>query len=101
MMAEDVVINQDELDIAIESANTLKDTVDNTYEQGQDLLSLVQGSQWKGKSRDSFLAYLELLLQYHAELKDAAQLQKKALENIQGYQNDFSNDSLVREVKSL
>ncbi|AIF66172.1 WXG100 family type VII secretion target [Terribacillus saccharophilus] len=100
-MAKDVIIDQAELDTAKSSASKLKESLDNTYSQGEALLSLVQGSKWEGKSRDSFLAYLELLLQYHADLKDAASLQKKALDNIADYQADFQNDNLVKEVKSL
>lgn len=100
-MAKDVMINQAELETAKSSAAELKESLDNTYAQGEALLSLVQGSSWEGKSRDSFLAYLELLLQYHADLKDAASLQKKALDNIENYQSDFQSHNAVREVKSL
>ncbi|MFP7168913.1 hypothetical protein [Terribacillus halophilus] len=100
-MAEDVVIDQEGWSSAKDAAAKLKESLDNTYAQSEELLALVQGSNWKGKSRDSFLAYLELLIQYHADLKDAANLQKKALDNLEDYKADFSNHKSVREVKSL
>jgi uncharacterized protein YukE len=100
-MAEDVVIDQEELNSAKEAAAKLKESLNNTYTQSESLLAQVQGSNWKGKSRDSFLAYLELLIQYHGDLKDAANLQKTALDNLEDYKADFSSHSTVREVKNL
>lgn len=61
-MAEDVVIDQEGWSSAKDAAAKLKESLDNTYAKSEELLALVQGSNWKGKSRDSFLAYLELLI---------------------------------------
>jgi uncharacterized protein YoxC len=100
-MAEDVQIKSSELEQVQRAAKRLQASLDKSYEQCEALLKAANVDGWEGKSRDSFLTYLELIAQYHADLKVAAELQGKALDNLRGYKYDFLNSALVREVRDV
>ncbi|QTN00541.1 hypothetical protein ERJ70_15300 [Sediminibacillus dalangtanensis] len=97
----EVRIDGNRLNEARAAARTLESTIDSTYEQCEQLISFVHSAKWSGKSRDSFLSYLEIISQYHKDLKSAAALQTKALNNLHRYIDDFRNDSSVKEVRNL
>ncbi|SDC36219.1 Proteins of 100 residues with WXG [Terribacillus halophilus] len=100
-MAEDVQIKSSELQQAQKAAKKLAASLEKSYEQCEALLKAADVDGWEGKSHDSFLTYLELIKQYHADLKEAADLQQKALENLRDYKYDFLNSSLVKEVRHV
>ncbi|MEN2768987.1 WXG100 family type VII secretion target [Ornithinibacillus xuwenensis] len=97
----DVRIDEGRLNEAKNAAKTLESSLKSTYSQCEDLISFVQSAKWEGKSRDAFITYLEIIYQYHKDLKKAASLQTKALNNLDGYIDDFSKDNSVREVRNL
>ncbi|MFU0791782.1 MAG: WXG100 family type VII secretion target [Virgibacillus proomii] len=97
----DVKIDVDRLNEARVAARSMENAIRASYDQCEELLSYVQSAKWSGKSRDSFLSYLEIIAQYHKDLKEAAVLQTKALRNLSDYINDFSKDSAVKEVRNL
>lgn len=96
-----VRIYEDKVNHAKEAAKALEQSVDKTYEHCEQLISYVQSAGWSGKSRDSFLTYLEIIQQYHQDMKSAVEKQTKALNNLDGYLDDFLQDSSVREVRNL
>ncbi|GAF65117.1 hypothetical protein BTS2_2015 [Bacillus sp. TS-2] len=100
-MSKDVIIHDHRVQEAKAAATKLKSSIDTTYNQSKTLLYYVQSSSWKGSARDSFVTYLEIIIQYHQDLKETAALQTKALNNIEKHKNDFQNDATVREVKNL
>ncbi|MFP7493407.1 WXG100 family type VII secretion target [Terribacillus saccharophilus] len=100
-MAENVQIDGTELDRAQKAARKLRDSIEKAYGQCEALQQSATVDGWEGKTNASFITYLELIKQYHADLKDAADLQCQALENLTGYRYDFMNDALVKEVRHL
>lgn len=96
-----VKIDGDKLNEAKIAAKALEASIESTYEQCDQLLAYVQSAKWKGKARDSFISYIDIIIQYHKDLKAAAKLQTKALNNLDGYIDDFSKDSSVKEVRNL
>lgn len=96
-----VRIHEDKVNQAKAAAKALEQSVDKTYEHCEQLISYVQSAEWSGKSRDSFLTYMEIIQQYHQDMKSAVEKQTKALNNLDGYVDDFLQDSSVREVRNL
>jgi uncharacterized protein YukE len=97
----EVRINDYRLGEAKSAAQALENSINTTYQQCEELISYTQAATWDGQARDAFLTYLEIIYQYHNDLKEAAALQTKALNNLEGYFNDFQSDSAVREVRNL
>ncbi|CDQ40392.1 MULTISPECIES: WXG100 family type VII secretion target [Virgibacillus] len=97
----DVRVDGNKLNEAKTAAKALEDSINSTYEQCEELLSFAQSAKWSGKSRDSFISYLDIIHQYHHDLKSAVALQTKALNNLEGYMDDFNKDSSVKEVRHL
>ncbi len=97
----EVKINSDRLSEAKKAAASLESSIKGSYKQCEELISYTHAATWSGKARDSFLTYLEIIFQYHKDLKEAAALQTKALNNLEGYFNDFNNDGSVRKVRNL
>ncbi|GAE29510.1 hypothetical protein [Halalkalibacter hemicellulosilyticus] len=100
-MSKDTIIHDRRLQTAQAEARKLERSIDRAYSKCETLHSFVQSANWKGSARDSFLSYLDIIKQYHAELKEAAPLQTQALENIDSYKNNFRHHALVRKVKRL
>ena len=96
-----VIIHEDKLNEAKVAAKELEQSVDQTYETCKQLLSYVNKAEWSGNARDSFLTYLEIIEKYHQEMKNAVKKQTKALNNLDGYMEDFLKDGSVKEVKNL
>ncbi len=83
------------------AANALEQSVKSTYESCEQLISYIQSAKWSGKARDTFLTYLEIIRQYHKDMESALGKQTEALNNLEGYFNDFLQDSSVRDVRNL
>ncbi|MEH7272502.1 WXG100 family type VII secretion target [Neobacillus vireti] len=83
------------------AAQALEKSITSTYDQCQQLISTVQSAKWSGKSRDAFLTYLEIIQKYHQDMKSAVAKQTKALNNLEGYLDDFLQDRSVKEVRNL
>jgi hypothetical protein len=96
-----VRIHGDKLNEAKAAAKALEQSIDKTYDKCDQLISYVNSAKWSGKSRDSFLSYLEIIQKYHHDMKSAVAKQTKALNNLDGYLDDFLQDGSVREVKNL
>jgi uncharacterized protein YukE len=96
-----VKIDGDKVNEAKAAAKTLEQSIQHTYETCEQLISYLHSAEWSGKSRDSFLSYLEIIQKYHHDMRSALEKQTKALNNLDGYMDDFLQDSSVREVRNL
>jgi hypothetical protein len=96
-----VRIDGDKVNEAKAAAKALEQSIEQTYESCEQLISYLHSAKWSGKSRDSFLSYLEIIQKYHYDMKSAVAKQTKALNNLDGYVDDFLQDGSVREVKNL
>ncbi|WHY67414.1 WXG100 family type VII secretion target [Neobacillus sp. SuZ13] len=96
-----VRIDVDKVNEAKAAAKALEQSIEQTYESCEQLISYLHSAKWSGKSRDSFLSYLEIIQKYHYDMKSAVAKQTKALNNLDGYIDDFLQDGSVREVKNL
>lgn len=96
-----VKINDTQLQEARRAAGQIENSLQSTLNQCNTLISYVHGAKWEGKSRNTFLSYLEIIQQYHQDLYEAVKLQTTALNNVERYKNDFLNDSSVKEVRNL
>lgn len=83
------------------AAKEIVKSVETTYDSCEKLISYVHAAKWSGKSRDSFISYMEIIQAYHKDLKSAVAKQTKALNNLDGYMDDYQRDSAVREVRNL
>jgi len=97
----DVKIDGGKVNEAKAAAKALEQSINRTYDQCEQLISYVNSAKWSGKSRDAFLTYLEIIQKYHRDMKTAVPKQTKALNNLDGYFDDFLQDSSVREVRNL
>lgn len=97
----DVKIDGGKVNEAKAAAKALEQSINRTYDQCEQLISYVNSAKWSGKSRDAFLTYLEIIQKYHRDMKTAVAKQTKALNNLDGYFDDFLQDSSVREVRNL
>lgn len=86
---------------AMTAAKELEESIKRTYDSSKRLITFMHTAKWSGKSRDAFLSYLEIIHEYHKDLKKAVGKQTKALNNIDGYLNDFLQDGSVRKVRNL
>jgi len=96
-----VRIDEEKVNEAKASAKVLEQSIEQTYESCEQLISYLHSAKWSGKSRDSFLSYLEIIQKYHHDMKSAVEKQTKALNNLDGYVDNFLQDGSVREVKNL
>lgn len=96
-----VIIHEDKLNEAKAAAKVLEKSVDQTYDTCKELLAYVNKAEWSGNARDSFLTYLEIIEKYHKDMKVAVKKQTNALNNLDGYMDDFLKDHSVKEVKNL
>ena len=96
-----VRIDGDQVNEAKAAARALEQSIEKTYDQCEQLISYLHAAEWSGKSRDAFLTYLEIIQKYHHDMKSAVAKQTKALNNLEGYFDDFLQDPSVREVRNL
>ena len=97
----EVKIYGDKVNEAKAAAEALEQSIKTSRNTCERLISYVSAAEWSGKARDSFLSYLEIIEQYHKGIEEAVVLQTKALNNIEGYMDDFLQDNSVKEVRNL
>lgn len=96
-----VRIHKNDVAEARKAAKALESSLDTTYDTCETLTSYVQSANWEGKTRNAFITYLEILKQYHQEMLTTVKKQTKALNNLEGYTNDFRQDSHVKSLRNL
>ncbi|MBA3925727.1 WXG100 family type VII secretion target [Listeria rustica] len=100
-MADKVTIYGDKVGEAKAIAKEIDTALKNSYTDATSLQSFVNGVTWKGKSKKAFVAYLDIIVQYHKDVKSAMEEQTKALENLETYIEAYDSESKLREVKNL
>ncbi|MBC1458186.1 WXG100 family type VII secretion target [Listeria newyorkensis] len=100
-MADKVTIHGDNVGEAKKIANDIDKALKTSYDEATKLKEYVNGVSWKGKSKKVFVAYLDIIVQYHKDVKSAMKEQTKALENLEKYIEAYDSESKVREVKNL
>lgn len=100
-MAEKIVIHQSKLATLKEAATTVKTTLSTTLDSCRELISYVESSTWKGKSRDEFLTYIEIIYEHHKSFHEAAEMQVKALNDLQSNIDGFDNLSEAKGLKDV
>lgn len=96
-----VKINASKVADAKKSAKVIEESLGTTHEKCKAVISYVEGASWSGKSRDAFLTFMELIEQYHADVKTNYKKQKKALKALDDYVKDFEETSYAKEVRKL
>lgn len=96
-----IEIRGSELSEAITAAETMKKTVSSSLKKAQALKNKVNSSKWSGKAQESFVAYLDLICQYHDDLDTSMSKQKKALENLEKSISSFDGLPAPSKVRSL
>ncbi|MBC1742040.1 WXG100 family type VII secretion target [Listeria welshimeri] len=86
---------------AKKSAAIVEESLKTTYDKCKSVISYVEGASWSGKSRDAFLTFMELIEQYHADVKKNYKKQKKALKALEEYVEEFENTSYSKDVRNL
>ncbi|KGL46534.1 hypothetical protein BMT55_14735 [Listeria newyorkensis] len=100
-MADKVTIHGDNVGEAKKIANDIDKALKTSYDDATKLKDYVNSVTWKGKSKKAFVAYLDIIVQYHKDVKSAMKEQTKALENLENYIEAYDSESKVREVKNL
>ncbi|AIK37235.1 MULTISPECIES: WXG100 family type VII secretion target [Bacillus] len=101
MHRQEIEIHGNEISSAISYAEQIEKGVKESLQQANELKSHVTGSRWNGKTRDAFLCYLELLIQYNSEVADALEGQTKALKELDKNIHSFTNRDEVENIKRL
>ncbi|MFC4620334.1 WXG100 family type VII secretion target [Camelliibacillus cellulosilyticus] len=97
----EVKIYGDKAHEAQAAAKALEQSIASACDQCEALISFLHSAKWRGKSRDAFLTYIEIIHKYNKDLKSALIKQTKAIQHLEDYINDFERDPSVREVKHL
>ncbi|EBF5848113.1 WXG100 family type VII secretion target [Listeria monocytogenes] len=86
---------------AKKSAEIVEKSLESTHKKCKSVISYVEGASWSGKSRDAFITFMELVEQYHSDVKKNFKKQKKALNALEDYVEDFENTSYSKDVRNL
>lgn len=101
MHSQEVEIHGSEVSSAISYAEQIEKGVKDSLEQAKALQAYVTGTRWSGKTREAFLCYLKLLIQYNAKIADALEGQTKALKELDESIHSFTNRIEVEKIKKL
>ncbi|MCP1122580.1 WXG100 family type VII secretion target [Bacillus sp. 3103sda1] len=101
MSGKEIEISGEGAANAITYAQQIENSVKDSLQQAKDLQATVTSSHWKGKTRDAFLSYLELIIQLNADMADALEDHTKALKDLDKHIHTFSNTSEVQTIKNL
>ena len=101
MSGKEVKISGEGTVNAIAYAQQIENSVKDSLQQAKELQATVLSAHWKGKTRDEFLCYLELIIQFNAGMADALEDHTKALKDLDKHIHTFSNTSEVQMIKNL
>jgi hypothetical protein len=96
-----VEIIDSDLQQAISYSKAIQEALNTSYEKSNDLKSFVKSAKWSGSTRGAFEAYLDLITQYHRDMKHIMEKHTKALENLNTYVRNFEDTADVRKVRNL
>lgn len=96
-----IEVKGSELTEVIESATTMEKGVSETLAKAKALQTKVESANWKGKAKKSFVAYLDLICQYHEDLHTAVKKQKKAVKSLKTDISAFDDLAEPSKVRGL
>lgn len=101
-MADKVKINQDVLssDI-IPEVRQIEQSLEATYNQSSELIKIIKQLKWRGQARNSVIAYLDLVNQYHGDVLKAAQNHTTAVEQLDTNISNYNNESEVGRLNGI
>lgn len=94
-------INAAKVEEARSSAKKIEQSLAETHARCEKLISYASSCSWKGKTKQAFLSYLEIIEKYHADVKKKYKKQSKALKNLEKNIADFEDENICREVKNI
>lgn len=86
---------------AIEASIKIENALNRSFIRSNKLIAYTNSSKWKGKSKDAFSAYLDLVNQYHKDLVHVLKEHTNALKKLDANINSFDENPEVRKVKNL
>ncbi|HEK9100046.1 WXG100 family type VII secretion target [Bacillus pfraonensis] len=101
MHGKEIEISGSEALNAISYAEQIEKGVKDSLQQAKELQAYVISSHWNGKTRDAFLSYLELLIQFNTKMAEALEGHTKALKELDKHIQSFTNRPEVEGVKKL
>lgn len=100
-MSQNVEIDGTSLSKAIEQAKIINRSLLDAHASAEGFKSSLNNSQWSGKAKAEFQAFLDILIQYHFDLCDAAGKNVEALENLKKNMDQLMNQDIVKEVEGI
>lgn len=100
-MSQNVEITGSSLNKAIEQAKIINRSLLDAHASAEGFKSTLSSSQWSGKAKDEFQAFLDILIQYHFDLCDAADKNLNALEKLKKHMDQLMNEDIVNEVEGI
>lgn len=101
MYSEEIEIYGSEALNALSYAEQIEQGVKDSLQQARELQAYVISSHWNGKTRNAFLSYLELLIQFNTKMAEALEGHTKALKELDEHIQSFTNHPEVKEIKKL
>lgn len=100
-ICEEKCVVGNDLSSACEVLNTVYSLMEDSYEEMQKLRSYLEDERWMGQSKEAFLVLLELISEFHSQLKEAIKENNVAMDwlndNIDEYLRTSSIISLLGE----
>ena len=100
-MSQDVEIDGSKLNEAIVQTKAIKKSLDNAIASAEGFASKVSGAEWSGSTKDEFQAFLDLIIQYHKDVCEAADKNVESLENLKKDMDQMMNEAIVNEVEGI
>ena len=99
-MAE-LKINYSDLETAIHLSKDISDEINESYQTVSELKSFLETARWSGQTKLSFQAYLDLIHQYHNDLKGIMKDHQTAVQDLKTSIDEYNNSSEVASIKEL
>ena len=96
-----IEINGSELTSAIETATSMQKAIKDSLSKADKLQAKLKDCKWRGEAKQSFVAYFDLIYQYHQDFEKALNKQKKALKFLDEAIPDFDSLPAPTKVRNL
>ncbi|WP_150284635.1 hypothetical protein [Rummeliibacillus sp. TYF-LIM-RU47] len=100
-MSQDVEINGSQLNEAIAQAKVIKRALYDAKASAEGFSSTISGSEWSGRAKDEFSAFLDIIIQYHDDICGAAQKNLESLEKLKKHMDELMQEDIVVEVEGI
>ena len=97
----DLEINKNKLGKAIKLSGNIKNDLSDAYEEAQALGVFLKNAKWKGRTKDAFQTYIEIIIKYHGDLNDIMVEHEKVIEGLWQKIEDYRNSEFVNRIKGL